>query len=635
MLKTTPSNLMAEIASAVDYRDRHMEGHEEKVARYTGPFYDRHDDFSQEYAPENTYYEYISLMVPRLVFDNPRVQVTTRRPGTQKDVAEALRHGMNRWSRDSQLRKMLIEVASDYLLGFGIVCIRPDYRASQARPNDTTYRPHETDKWPACERIAPRRFFVDPEAERFHEARFMGHMWRADKDDLLDMATKSKDAGWDIEAIEALSVQEDPNAKHGYTWEGTPSRNEVFCYEIYVPEARLDDSPSQKAGFHGVIYTLGVNQPLGYNDEDAKSQFIRKPRAFYGPATGPYVQFGAYKVPDKVYPLAPLTAVEGQVRELNDQVHAASASMMKHKRIVGVNDPRTAQLVKNVQHDYVAVVPFEDGKALVQEFQFGGVSDQQANWIATCRQRADRVLGMDEALRGSVSGTGTATEHSIASEAANTRIAYLKQSFVDSTVQVLTKVAFYMYHDDEIKFPLGIDAMKELGVPDNVEVLFQGGGHESGDYTFEDLELEIEPYSMERASEGLAQKRALEMHSMLLNSLQLMQAFPDYPWRDHFAKIGNAMNTPDMLELIPDALLQRLSEDLAMQRQGMAVQVQQQSMQPRMSKDAGAGGVTTGKAPSKRVPMAMQEIASVMQQMQQPAPTGAPAQGVQGPNSAM
>jgi hypothetical protein len=78
-----------------------------------------------------------------------------------------------------------------------------------------------------------------------------------------------------------------------------------------------------------------------------------------------------------------------------------------------------------------------------------------------------------------------------------------------------------------------------------------------------------------------------------------------------------------------------LSEDLAMQRQGMAVQVQQQSMQPRMSKDAGAGGVTTGKAPSKRVPMAMQEIASVMQQMQQPAPTGAPAQGVQGPNSAM
>ena len=53
---------------------------------------------------------------------------------------------------------------------------------------------------------------------------------------------------------------------------------------------------------------------------------------------------------------------------------------------------------------------------------------------------------------------------------------------------------------------------------------------------------------MERASEGLAQKRALEMHAMILNSLQLMQAFPDYPWKDHFNKIGNAMNAPDMAE---------------------------------------------------------------------------------------
>lgn len=632
MLKTTASALMAEIDSAIAYRDKHLEGYEDKVARYHGPYYNGEGADGAQYSPENTYYEYVSLMVPRLVFDNPRVQVNSRRPGTQQDVAEALRHGMNRWARDAKLRKMLVEVASDMLLGYGVCLVRPDHKKKYASPNSTPFKPNETPAWPACERIAPRRFFVDPEAERIESARFMGHMWRMDKDDLEELARTSKDQGWNLEAIEGLSKQQDPNRKHGYGYEGTPDRKEVYCYEIYVPEVELDDSPGSKSGFHGTIYTLGCSQPLGSDDEDTTSAFVRDPRPYYGPPSGPYIMFGAYKVPDRVYPLSPLTAVEAQVTDLNDHVQAASNSMLKHKRIVGVNDPRTAQLVKNVEHDYVAVVPFEEGKALVQEFVMGGQTDQQANWIATCRQRADRVLGMDEALRGSVSGSGTATEHSIASEAANTRIAFIKQSFTDAVVGVLTRVAFYMYHDDTIKFPLDMDAMKELNLPPDTELVFQGGGHEGADYSFEDLELEIEPYSMERASEGLAQKRAMEMHTMLLNSLQLMQAFPDYPWKDHFGKIGNAMNAPDMVELVDAKLLERLAEDLSMQRQA-AVIAQSESLQPRMGKDA-PKGVSTGAPPSKVVPMAGQEMAAMLQAMQQQAQTG-PPQGVQGMNSAM
>jgi hypothetical protein len=634
MLKTTPSNLMAEVDAAILYRDKHLEGYEEKIAKYHGPFYDRQGDFTADYSPENTYYEYVSLMVPRLVFDNPRVRVNTRRPGAQKDVAEAIRHGLNRWCRDTNLRSVLVELASDILLGFGVALIRPDHKQKYGYPK----RPgcEHDEKWPQCERIDPRRFFVDPEAERFIDARFSGHMWRMDLEDLEDLAESRPEQGWNLESIQRLGASDDPNRKWGTGHKKTPDREEVWCYEIYVPEVKLDDSPGPKQGFYGTIYTLGVNQPLGAIDpeEDCSAHFVRDPRPYYGPATGPYVMFGAYKVPSKVYPLAPLTAVEAQVRDLNDHVIAASNSMMKHKRIVGVNDPRTAQLVKNVEHDYVAVVPFEDGKALVQEFVMGGQTDQQANWIATCRHRADRVLGMDEALRGSISGTGTATEHSIASEAANTRMAFIRQSFTSSVCEALTRVAFYMYHDDDIVFPLGEDAMKELGLPPEITAMFQGGGHEDGDYSFDDLELEIEPYSMERASEGMAQKRALEMHSMLLNSLQLMQVFPDYPWKDHFAKIGNAMNAPDMIELIDDRLLERLAQDLSAQRQQQTM-VAAASMQPRLEKDAGPRGLQTGKPPSKTIPMAGQDMAAMLQAMQQQASaTGAP-QRVQGMNSAM
>ena len=622
MLSTEPSALLTEIQSAIRYRDSRIEDLDDIVRKYTGPYYaSSGTSGSSDYAPENTYYEYLSLMIPRLVYDNPRVQVSSRRPGVQQDVAEALRHGLNRWCKDSNLRGTLVELATDMLLGFGICLVRQEENQGVTLAEDSPID-EATPQWPVIERISQRRFFVDPQAERWKDARFYGHIWRRDKDDLLQEARDNKDAGWNLDIIESLAESESPGDEDSIFKDKESSyRGEIWCYEVWVPEVELDDSPGADAGFHGTIYTLGVGQSISSSGEvNAKAGYVREPRPFYGPRTGPYVMFGVYKVPDNIYPLSPLVAVEAQIQDLNTHVSAASASMMKHKRIVGVNDARTAQLVKNVQHDYVTVVPFEDGKALVQEFELGGQTEQQAIWINTCRQRADRVLGMDEALRGSVSGAGTATEHTIASEAANTRMAFVRQVFADATVNLLNIVAFYMYHDDSIVFPLGEDAIKEMGLPPEAAVIFQGGGHgEAAGYAFDDLDLNIEPYSMERASEGLAQKRALEMHTILMNSLPSMAAFPDYPWRDHFAKIGNAMNAPDMSELVTDDMLGRLASDLLRAQQSEA-QAQPKSSEPRLGKDVAGGPLmpTNAPRPSRAVPMIGEMMGQMLQGPMQP-----------------
>lgn len=132
--------------------------------------------------------------------------------------------------------------------------------------------------------------------------------------------------------------------------------------------------------------------------------------------------------------------------------------------------------------------------------------------------------------------------------------------------------------------------MLELGLAPGEEPWFQGGGHSESGYSFDDLELEIEPYSMERSSEGLVQKRSLEAHQILMGSLPSMQQFPDYPWKDHFAKIGNAMNMPDMADLVTDELLARFAADLQRTQESEAAAMQQSS-QPRMKKDVGGGGV--------------------------------------------
>ena len=591
VLKTDKASLVEEINAAIVLRDGHLEGMSDQMDKYHGPFYNS-GAADGEYAPENTYYEYVSLMIPRLVFDNPRVRVASRRPGAQAEVAEALRHGLNRWVRDTDMRRLLVELATDMLFNFSVCLVRQQDNKGLTLPNGDP-QDSATPKWPRVERVSQRRFFVDSDASRWEDARFMGHEWKRDRDDLVQMAKDDPEGGWNVDAIEGMATDAGRSEWETKNKPDVPDRGEVYVYEVWVPEVELDDSPGSESGFHGTIYTLAANSSLSSTSVDGdpiKGEFIRDPRPFYGPRTGPYAMFGVYKVPDMVYPLSPLTAVEGQIQELNTHVLSASASMMKHKRIVGVNDPRTAALIKNVKHDYVAVVPFEDGRALVQEFELGGQTEQQANWIAVSRQRADRVLGMDEAIRGNVTGVGTATEHSIASESAATRMAYIRQSFTDSVVNVLRAVAFYMYHDDQVVFPLGEEAMLELGLAPGEEPWFQGGGHSESGYSFDDLELEIEPYSMERSSEGLVQKRSLEAHQILMGSLPSMQQFPDYPWKDHFAKIGNAMNMPDMADLVTDELLARFAADLQRTQESEAAAMQQSS-QPRMKKDVGGGGV--------------------------------------------
>ena len=617
---------MEEVKAAIDFRNRHTKCLDDQLQRFRGPYYKKDTyNTSEDYAPENTYYEYVSLMIPKLIFDNPRVQVHSRKPGPANDVATAMRYGLNRWMRDCVLRKRLVEMATDMLFGFGVAVVREDYVNSSGgainMPEQDVQKPSKI-MWPVVERISPKQFIIDPGCTRASDALFMGHEYRRTRKELLAMADREE--GWDKEAIREAAASDSRRDKGNQRL--YPDRDEIVVYEVWCPDYEMDESPGSDMGFHGTIITLAACQspdgssPLG--------KFLRKPRPFYGPRTGPYSMFGVYKVPDSPIPLSPLLAVEAQISDLNEHVRAASNSMMKHKRIVGVNDPRTAQLVKDTGHDYVAVVPFEDGRAMVQEFELGGQTEQQARWIATCRERADRALGMDEALRGAVSGAGTATEHTIASEAANTRIAYIKQAFTDSVTALLEKVAFYMYHDDRIVFPLGSEVAREMGMPPDATPYFEGGGHDSEEgYGFEDLELEIEPYSMERASEGMAQKRAMETHSLILNTLPAMQQYPDYPWLDHFQKIGNAMNAPDLPELVRPEFLNRLAQDLQRMQQSQA-QMAAKSGTPMFQAQAGQPDkkVQT-QQPSKDLPNAGQQMSRMLGQMQQQAPQATP-QGV-------
>ena len=550
MLNVNASNLLEEIRAAERLRDKHLASFGEQVERYHGPYW-KGDSMNADYSPENHYYEYISLMVPRLIFDNPRVRVKTRRPGSQKFVAEAVRHALNRWSKDTSLRKVLRDTATDMLFNFSVVMTSEEVNKSLKPQMDTTG--NSKPMWPTCSRIPQNKFFIDPAATGVNDARFIGHKWIRDHEDLMDLARDDKDAGWNLEAIENLKPTTDER-ELGRKERDLPDRDEVVCYEVWIPEIELEDSLGPDEGFHGTIYTLGVVSG-GDDDEEDRRAMIREPRSYYGPRWGPYTMFGVYKVPNAIYPLSPLMAIEGQVQDLNAHVLSTSRSAEQYKKLILVDntDPKFAQRVKDAHDNYVIPVSGLEKQRVVQA-EVGGMTAQQLSYIDTARERLDRNSGIHDAQRGNVEGRGTATEVQVASEASTVRMAYIRQQFADAVEQLLRTVAWFFYYDDRVVIPLGEEGQRALGLEDPWLV---GGDHDpDSGATFDDLELEIEPYSMARTTEGQHQQRVMQMYQLILQTAPLMPQMPFVNWKEMLYHLGDAMNYPEIGELIDTEMAQ-------------------------------------------------------------------------------
>jgi len=498
-------------------------------------------------------------------------------------AAMALEHGINRWVRDTNVRSVLQRVAYDTLITYGIVL------TTQAPMPGQDPMSGFKAYWPNCYRITPKRFIIDPVSMSVPEARFMGHMWVRDKEDLMDEA--DNDRSWNKEVIETMQTSQDMEELgfENNRDRDVPERNEVVAYDIWIPEIELKESPGPDFGFHGTIYTVAASENNGQRDPN-KADFVRDPRPYYGPPTGPYAMFGTYYVPDTPYPLSPIMATMGQVDELNDHVRSASASAANYKRLILVDSKskKLAQDVKSQPHDYVVPVEGLDRDRVIP-LELGGITNQQVSYIEMARERLDRNSGIHDAMRGNVTGSATATEVSIAEGSSTVRLAYIKQQFQEAVRSVLTKVGWYMHNDDRVKFPLGVEASKELGMP---EPYFVGGTDPSS--RFSDLELELEAYSMERTTEALQQRRAMEAFQIIANVASAMPQMPYVDWGGLLDKMGDALNMPDLSSLVDSQMLQQMMQQQQQEAQAMqqmeAEQVSAQTPEEEMASERAVAG---------------------------------------------
>jgi hypothetical protein len=550
MLKLDLHSLMREVEAAEDFRDQHLSEWRRLIERFHGPAYraiDTHED-----DPENFVHEYVALLLPRIVHDSPKIRVKSARPVTQSMTAGLLQVGINRWCKMTKVRNTLERIATDMLLGYGVGMVVNEPRKG--------YRDIDGGEpfLPRLYRISPDRFFMDPAATNVEDTRYMGHCWVIDRDDLLAQA--EREDGWDSEIINRVADNSGVDeVREGYSGKREiPDRQELVVYEVFVPEVRdedieeIDESLGAQM-FSGTIYTMIKGQSADGKKTDAG--FARKPRPYYGPRTGPYTVFGVYTVPDDPYPLSPIMALVPQMDDVNHHLRSMRYSASAYKRLIAV-DSRNAKLAQDIRDKDDLYVVLADGidPTQVVPIEIGGITQQQVQYSSMAQDRLDRVSGIHDAMRGNITGQPTATEVSVAESASGMRMAHLKRQFQECVNESMRNVAWFLFHDRKVMFPIGEDGVAIVGEP---EPLFSASAMVG---TFDDLDLDIEAMSMERVSDIVLQKRSMEMLQLVSSLAQQVVVSPHVKWRDVMSLVGDAMNIPNLGDLIDHARVMQMQQ---------------------------------------------------------------------------
>ena len=116
-----------ELDVAEAFRDRHLSHWDTIIERMTGPDY-RDEGSSEGGDPENFVHQYMALILPRLVYDNPRVRVSSRTPMEHMIFGKQIQAAINSWAETKlDFGSCTTGVANAFTLG------AQDFAAPEAR----------------------------------------------------------------------------------------------------------------------------------------------------------------------------------------------------------------------------------------------------------------------------------------------------------------------------------------------------------------------------------------------------------------------------------------------------------------------------------------------------------------------
>lgn len=529
-------------------------------------------------APTNTCWEYITLVLPQMVWTNPTLIVESHIPGEAAYSAMGLQYALQSLMKKQELDTEWAQIFTDALAWRGVSMVTTEVNyAPRYRDGLTVFDWHKGEstlgkgagrevETPRMIRLDPTDFYIDPEAVSHTRARYMGHCWDAHIEDLRALADDGED--WDIDKLESISASD------------TPGREEdpIRLYEFFLPgvldplaidahEAGRNDADGRerkdyedpiKSGLYtGTVYTMAE---AGEGGSD-----VRGPRLYRGPACGAYGIYEGTPVPGRSTGLAPLMAVKDQIDEHARVGKAVIASCEAYKSIVVTAFAEIQELIKDAPNGTVANADIAPGmlKDAVQALAIGGPPKELLESWAITKASLDESLGLSDAKRGIATSGTTATGEAIADKSADMRLAMLREGCHKRACSQVWVMAWHIEHSRDFEEPLPqaalVEGLEHFDLePDNdgAVAVYQGG--DALDTTrpgraFEAKSLSFMPMSMERTSEATQQRRALQTLDGHAKMAEIMQANPNLPIDKIADRFGQQMNLAGFGELYKKA----------------------------------------------------------------------------------
>lgn len=574
MLNATPENLLSEIRAAERARKPILDRANRAWDLYMGS---DSVGFASDRSIENLPFELINILLPNVIFTNPKVNVTTSLPHSQRIVAESQSYVLNRWVRDVDLAAELEHVAYEFLFSYGVLKM-----SIQSQPGYDDTREFVPMR-PFAAHIRSDAFIIDPKAYTINKARYMGDCMLLDRSDLEADPRVNKKTLQTLVSADYVNDDLTLRVTGGYD---SVKRDQVKVYEIWVPEKTLTekelpknwrgDAPLRSRGYNGTIYTMA----MGHSDLNDKSLWVRDPRPFYGPPWGPYTVFGAYWTRKWPLPMSALSAVVDQAEENNQLSIANSNAARNYKRFVITDSPDRAKKMVAVHHSDVVSIPGFDNSSATQ-FEIGGVTSQMLNHQELAQQRLDRNIGLGGALRSAPQKGVTATAESISEQQFETRSSWMESRFMKGVNQVLRTASWYFHYTPEMVYGIGdqktgmegtfiggesledIQAVAGLVSPDLLASVQES--IESGMVTLPDrgswwnLEIEVDMYSTRNTNEALEQRRAMDILKTVTELAAVMPQAPFIAWDELLDMAGERLNKRSLGSYIDLDMLQKVS----------------------------------------------------------------------------
>ena len=597
MLEATVRNLRDEFQGAVEHRREYLAAEPDIINGYCGPYF-RGTGYGES-DPINHAYEVVALFSGQVVAQIPRCRSTCHAGPDAEIQAKANQDGVNRWIRKAGFKDVMRDLVPEFCFTWAVSVVSME-------PIPGTEEFDDPPMWPNLQPVPKDRFFWDPLALTWSSCRFMGHQCVADIADLIAIAKADPESGWNLELLLSLQGDQGTDELNRRDVPGTPTRNEIVWYEAWLPEITLPGAEKDNTA-HGSVYTIPVaSAGVGDTEEEA---WLRKPRPFYGPRWGPYTVFRAHKVPGHLAALGPVTATMPQSTEVNLHAVALARSSRRKKAITvfdGLTPVDEKALMSAEDRDVLRIPGFDKDKML--PVQMGGPTVEQIALFQHFVAQLQRASGMFNAQVGTVTGDATATENGIAADASGSRTADLADRFLDGANQVIKTVSWYIYNTPECVYRLE-DGSLYMGGHDmirSIEVATKAGlipleqaatlivlAHampQPEKMAWEELDVEIEQWSMQRTSEAVQQRRLTEGSAAIMSALPLMMQFPWFNWKRWLDQLGESLNWPGLGELVNFEQMQQM----AMMQ--MMAQAQAAAPQP------GSGGPATSQAPAGERP---------------------------------